>query len=77
MGREMLCTGGQILTDIAVRDDVNAGDIVSKHVTEFAQKLIIELRGLVRKRAHVEAVARGKMRRKERAPKKKLLLFLV
>jgi len=44
LGRETLRTGGKILTDIAARDDVNAGDIVSKHVTEYAQNLISKLR---------------------------------
>jgi len=43
VGRETLRTGGKIVTDIAARksiDDVSAGDIVSKYVTESAQNLI-------------------------------------
>jgi len=32
VGCKMLRTSGKILTDIAARDDVSAGDIVSKHV---------------------------------------------
>jgi len=35
-GREMLGTAGKIMTVITERDDVSAGDIVSKHVTEYA-----------------------------------------
>jgi len=75
VGRETLRTGGKILADIAERsptDTTTAGDIVSKHVTESAQKLISKLRGRGRKRAHAEAVAGGKKRRKEpkRAPRK-------
>ena len=55
-------TGGKILTDIAVRlstDDVRAQDIESKHVTEYAQNLIIKLRGRVRKRAREAGVKKG------------------
>jgi len=43
VGRETMRTGGKILTDIAERDDVSAGYIVSKHVTEFALNLINKL----------------------------------
>ena len=53
-GLEMLLAGGKILTDIAARksnDDVSAGDIVSKHLTESAKNLISKLRGRGRKRA--------------------------
>ena len=53
--RETLPTGGKILTDIAARkssNDVSAGDIMSKRVTESAQNLISKLRGRGRKRAH-------------------------
>jgi hypothetical protein len=52
VGRETLRTGGKILTDIAENKshDVSAGDIVSKYVTESAQKLFGTLRGRGRKR---------------------------
>ena len=51
VGRETLRTGGKILYAIAERDDVSAGDIVYKHVTESAQNLISKLRGRECKRA--------------------------
>ena len=53
VGRETLYTGGTILTYIAARkssDDVSAGDIMSKLVTESAQNLISKFRGRGRKR---------------------------
>jgi len=65
VGRETLPTGVKILTDIAERSPKNtttARDIVSKHVTESAEKLISKLRGRCRKRASGEAVAGGKKR---------------
>ena len=51
MGRETLCTGGKILTNIEERKstDVNvpcAGGIVSEHVAESAQNLISNLRAV-------------------------------
>jgi len=58
VGRETLRTGGKILTDFAARkstDAVSAADIVSKHVTEFAQNLINELLGRGRKSAREAA----------------------
>jgi len=67
LGRETLRTGGKILIDIAARDDVSAGDIVSKHVTEYAQNLINKLRGRGRKRAR-EAL--GGKKKKDPKPKK-------
>jgi len=74
VGREMLRTGGKILIDIAEcspTDTTTARDIVSKHVTESAQKLISKLRGRGRKHAGGDAVAGGKKKRwKERAPRK-------
>ena len=70
VGRETLRTGGKILTDIAERSPTDttttAGDIVSKHVTESAQKLISKLRGRGRNRAHGEAVAGGKKKRRRK-----------
>ena len=44
MGRKTLRTVGRIMTDIAEREDVSAGDIVSKHVSKSAQILINNLR---------------------------------
>ena len=71
MGRVTLRTGGKILYVIAAREDVSAGDIMSKHVNKSAQNLIRELRGRARKRAHCEAVG-GKKKKKgpniKRAP---------
>jgi len=67
VGRETLRTGGKILTDIAERsstDTTAAGDIVSKHVTDSAQKLISKLRGRGRKRTYGEAVAGGRKKKK-------------
>jgi hypothetical protein len=51
VGRETLRTGGQILADMAenTSPDVSAKDIVSKHVSESAQTLIIKLGGRGRK----------------------------
>jgi hypothetical protein len=51
--RQMLRTGGKILTDIAENrsPEVSPKDIVSKHVTESVQNLIGNLRGGGRKRA--------------------------
>jgi len=69
VSRETLRIGGKILTNIAERrptDATTAGDIVSKHVTEFAQNLINKLLGRGRKRAREAAVAGGK---KKRGPK--------
>ena len=81
MGREKLRTGGKILTDIAERsptDTTTAGFIVSKHVTESAQRFINNLRSRGRKRARSETVAGGKKNRsrKERAPKKIIKLYI-
>jgi len=53
VGRETLRTGGKILTIKPARysiDDVGAGDIVCKHLTNSAQYLISKLRGRGRKR---------------------------
>ena len=69
VGRETLRTGGKILTDIAARDEVSAGDIVSKQVTESAQTLISKLKGRGRKRAE-EAVGSKKKKKKDPKPKK-------
>jgi len=63
LGSETLRTSGKILTDIAERsptDTTSAGDKVSKHVNECAQKLISTLWGRGRKRTRAEAVAGGK-----------------
>ena len=54
MGHETLRTVRKILAYIEARrstDDVNAGDIVSKHVTESAKNFISKLRGRGRKSA--------------------------
>jgi hypothetical protein len=48
VGRESLCTGGKILTDIADADRKHR-DIIAKHVGESAQNLIQKFRGLGRK----------------------------
>jgi len=51
------------MTDMAARkspDEVNAADIVSKHVTEFAQNLIGKLRCRGRKRAREAAESKKK-----------------
>ena len=66
MGRETLCTGGKILTDIAEfkSPELCSKDIVSKHVTESVQNLIGILRGGGRKRAKgVSSVKRKKAKR--------------
>jgi len=68
-------TRGKILNDIAERsssDMTTVEDIVFRHVTDSAQKLISKLRGRGRKRAHAAVVAGGKRkgRREERAPGK-------
>jgi len=70
VGRQTLRTGGKILTDIAARDDVSDGDIVSKHVTDSAQNLISKLRGRGRKRAYGEAVGGKKPKKIKRAPRR-------
>jgi len=63
VGREILRTGGKILTDIADNKspELIPKDIVSKHVTESVQNLIGNLRGGGRKRARV--VSRKKAKR--------------
>jgi len=71
LGHETLRTGGKILTDIGACDDVRAGDIVSKHVTEFAQNLISKLRGRGLNLAHGEAVGGKKKKKKKNGPKRK------
>jgi len=46
VGRETLRTCGKILTDIAGRkstDEVRAGDILSKHMNQYAKYLISKL----------------------------------
>ena len=52
MDHETLRTGGKILTYIAEHKSpqTRAGYVVSKHVTESAEKLIKKLRGFGRKR---------------------------
>jgi len=73
VGRETLLTGEQILTYIAERspiDTTTVGDMKSKHVTESAQNLTSKLRGRGRIRAHSNAVAEGRKRKKENDPKK-------
>ena len=70
MGRETLRTGGKILTDIAARDEVSAGDIISKQVTESAQTLISKLKGRGRKRAEEAVGSRKKKKKKDPKPKK-------
>ena len=67
LSRETLRTGGKLLTDIAARDDMSAGDIVSKHVTETAQNLISKLRGRGRKLTHGESV--GGKKKSKNGPK--------
>jgi hypothetical protein len=61
VGRETLRTSGKILTNIAENKspDVSAGDIVSRHVSESAQNLIIRL------------LCRGRKRPADAASKKK------
>ena len=61
MGRETLRTGGTILKDITNRSPAGTttpGDIVSKHVTEFAQNLISNFKGCGSKRAREAARCR-------------------
>jgi len=77
VGREKLCTGGKILTDIVERrptDTTAAGNIVSKHVNKSALKLKSKLWGRGRKRDRRESVAgdKKKIRRKKlkHAPRK-------
>ena len=70
VGRETLRTGGKILTDIAARDEVSAGDIISKQVTESAQTLISKLKGRGRKRAEEAVGSRKKKKKKDPKPKK-------
>ena len=54
-GRETLRTGGKILSDIAENrsDEVNAKDIISRHVSDSTQNLINKLRGRGQKRRRV------------------------
>ena len=53
MGRETLSTGGKILCDITENKspDLSPKDIVSKHMYEWAQNVVGNLRGGGRKRA--------------------------
>jgi len=53
VGRETLRRGGKILSDIAenMSPELSPKDIVSKHVTESVQNIIVNLRGGGRKRA--------------------------
>ena len=67
VGGYTLRTGGKNLTDIAERDDVSAGDILSKHVNIFAQNLISKLRVRGPKRTR-EAAVRSK-KKGPRGPK--------
>jgi hypothetical protein len=55
-----LRTGGKILAGMAenTSPDVNAGDIVSIHVSESAQNVIGKLRGRGRKRTVVKSKAK-------------------
>jgi len=49
VGREVLRTGGNIMTEIAANPG-QTGDILSKHATETTQNIIKKLRGGGRKR---------------------------
>jgi len=51
VGRETLGTGSKIVPDIVENKlpEVNAGDIVSNHVTESTQRFVNKLRGRDRK----------------------------
>lgn len=71
LGGETLRTESNILSDIAENKvpDVRTGDIVSKHVTEYTQKLIQKLRARRRKLTATTSRNKRKLAKKPRLQK--------
>jgi hypothetical protein len=69
LGQATLRTGGRILTDMADKSpDTPTRDIVSRHMSEFTQKLVKKLRGGGRKRKNASRAAGSGPTKKQRNP---------
>ena len=68
LGREALCTGTNIIRDIAENPPTQTTDIISKHVSDSTQNIIHKLRGSgARKRKRATSVTGRNAKRKKKA----------